>query len=426
MRLALNYQKVDPSRGGAETYVVDLCHRLVRAGHDVDLYAESWREGVLPSAVRCVAVPAPGGTRSARILAFARNSAQALDAGAHDCSVGFINTWHHDVIIPQGGVRAGSLEANSRRFSAGWRRALYVVGKQANPRSWTYRAIERRQYDPARGTRIVAVSRMVKEHLQRFHHVPPNRIHVVPNAIDTQRLMVGQPGAVRCAFRNKLGLPPEALVGLFVGHNYWLKGLKPLLHALAERRRSHPGGRPVKVVVCGGGSDGPFRRMAKRLGLEESVLFLGYYPEIRDCYRSCDFFVSPTYYDPCSLVVFEALACGLPVITTACNGASELMTDGVEGYVLTSPDAIHELSTAIDHLADDAARATMAVRAAELGREQSLDLHVARLVKVFESVAAAKSRRGPHLARAGKGWVARRFRGAPGQERVEPGRTGSP
>ena len=47
--------------------------------------------------------------------------------------------------------------------------------------------------------------------------------------------------------------------------------------------------------------------------------------------------MQPTYYDPCSLVVLEALACGLPVITTAQNGASELLTDGVDGYVLTAP-----------------------------------------------------------------------------------------
>ena len=63
MHLALNFQRVDPTRGGAETYVVDLCHRLVQAGHRVDLFAESWREGVLPREVRCVAVAALGRNR---------------------------------------------------------------------------------------------------------------------------------------------------------------------------------------------------------------------------------------------------------------------------------------------------------------------------------------------------------------------------
>jgi UDP-glucose:(heptosyl)LPS alpha-1,3-glucosyltransferase len=399
MRLALNYRQVDPSKGGAETYVADLCQRLVRAGHEVDLYAEAWRDGVLPAEVRCHAVAAPGKTRLARLLAFARRSEEALRQASYDCTVGFINTWYHDVIIPQGGVHRGSLEANARRFPAGWRRTLYKLGKQANPKYWAYRAIERRQYDPERPTRVIAVSLMVMEHLERFHNVPRNRIHVVPNAIDAERLRVAQPGAVRCGFRNAMGLDPDDVVGLFVGHNFWLKGLEPLLHALALRRRRDPAGRPVHLVVCGGGALGPFRRLTRRLGLEATVHLVGFHPDIRACYWSCDFFVSPTYYDPCSLVVFEALACGLPVITTACNGAGDVMTDGREGYVVTAPDALGELVAAIDHMTVDVDRARMSAHAAELGREQSMDRHVARLVKVFEEVAASRSRRGPHLGR---------------------------
>jgi UDP-glucose:(heptosyl)LPS alpha-1,3-glucosyltransferase len=132
--------------------------------------------------------------------------------------------------------------------------------------------------------------------------------------------------------------------------------------------------------------------MARRLGVEERVLFLGFYPDVRSCFHASDFFVSPTYYDPCSLVVFEALSCGLPVITTACNGAGELIEDGREGYVVTAPDAQEELIAAIDRMALDQARAEMSENARKLGREQSFDQHVSRLVKVFEEAAASKRR----------------------------------
>src|SRR5690348_9511529 len=101
MRLALNFPRIDPSRGGAETYLVDLCRSLLRAGHQVDLYAESCAEGCLPPEVRLVPVAATGRTRLQRIWDFARNSEAALRLADHDCSVGFINTWAHDVIIPQ-------------------------------------------------------------------------------------------------------------------------------------------------------------------------------------------------------------------------------------------------------------------------------------------------------------------------------------
>ncbi len=115
------------------------------------------------------------------------------------------------------------------------------------------------------------------------------------------------------------------------------------MEALGARQSRNRTARPIHLLVCGSGEPGPFRRLANRLGLKDTVHFLGFYPEVETCYWSSDFFVQPTYYDPCSLVVLEALACGLPVITTAQNGASELLTDGVDGYVLTAPDAQEEL-----------------------------------------------------------------------------------
>jgi UDP-glucose:(heptosyl)LPS alpha-1,3-glucosyltransferase len=394
MRLALNFPRIDPARGGAETYIVDLCRSLVRAGHHVDLFAESWKEGALPREVRCIAVPATGRTRPARIWSFARNSQAALAEDEYDCTIGFINTFAHDVIIPQGGVHAGSLQANSRRFRNPVLRRLYLLGKLLNPKHAVYKAIERRQYDPRRHTRVIAVSHMVRRHIQQYHHVPRTLISVVPNAVDPQRVKVSQPGAVRCALRNRLGLEPTDLAGLFVGHNFALKGLRPLLEALGTRNRR--GGRPVQLIVSGGGSVGTYRRLANSMGLGGAVHFLGFHSDIRECYAASDFFILPTYYDPCSLVVLEALACGLPVITTAQNGASELMTDGTHGYVLTSPDARGELIAALDHMSDDSRRRAMAAEAARLGAEQTFERHVAALIRVFEEVAASRQNHGSH------------------------------
>jgi UDP-glucose:(heptosyl)LPS alpha-1,3-glucosyltransferase len=395
MHLALNYQRVDPSRGGAETYVADLCRHLVLAGHRVDLYAESWANDCLLPQVNVVPVAADGRARLERIWSFARNSESAMQHGGHECSVGFINTWAHDVVIPQGGVQKGSLDANAERFSTGFQRGLYRLTKSANPKYWLYRAIENKQYDPVRSSRFVAVSEMVRQHLEQFHHVPRQQIHVVPNAIDLRRIDVSQPGAVRCGFRNRLGLEPTDLVGLFVGHNFALKGLRPLLMGLGARRRDRAA-RPVHLLVCGGGDSAPYLRLARSLGIGDSVHFLGFYPDVRECYWSSDFFVQPTYYDPCSLVVLEALACGLPVITTARNGAGELMASGREGYVLTSPDTEDELIAAIDAMTHDARRSAMSAAARRLGRQQTFDRHVAKLVNIFQIVARAKKAGAPH------------------------------
>ncbi len=120
------------------------------------------------------------------------------------------------------------------------------------------------------------------------------------------------------------------------------------------------------------------------------VHFLGFRPDIRPCFHASDFFASPTYYDPCSLVVFEALACGLPVITTACNGAGEAITQGEEGFVIPRPDALDHLADALDRLTDEPTRRRMSAQATRLGQEQSMDRHVARLIAVLEQVAEAR------------------------------------
>jgi UDP-glucose:(heptosyl)LPS alpha-1,3-glucosyltransferase len=231
---------------------------------------------------------------------------------------------------------------------------------------------------------------MVQRDLEEFHRVPRERIRVVPNAIDPRRLAVAQPGAVRCAFRNRLGLEPTDLVGLFVGHNFALKGLGPLLRGLGARWGTDRTCRPVHLLVCGGGDSSRYRRQAGRLGLQDVVHFLGYYPDVRDCYWSSDFFVQPTYYDPCSLVVLEALACGLPVITTVQNGAGELLSQSREGYVLSAPGAQAELIAALDHMAHDPTRLAMSDQARRLGRRWTFDAHVARLLEDLQEVATAK------------------------------------
>jgi UDP-glucose:(heptosyl)LPS alpha-1,3-glucosyltransferase len=395
MRLALNFYRVDPKNGGAETYVRDLCHRLVRAGHRVDLYANSWRDDALPPQVGRVRVEAPGLTAWQRIWHFAQNSESALREAEYDCTVGFIKTWYHDVIIPQGGVIGASLEYNSRRFPPGWQRTAYRWAKRANPKDWVYRSIERKQYRLAQPFRVVAVSHMVRQHLERYHGVPRSSIRVIPNAIDADRLAVPDPIAVGREFRREHRLADDDLVALFVGHNFWLKGLKPLLLALHDRQSRSASARPIHLLVCGGGRTAPFRRLIDRLRLTETVHLIGFAPDIRACYWASDFLVLPTYYDPCSLVVFEALACGLPVITTACNGASELITDGQEGFVVSSPIDHASLADRMELMANDTSRSEMSARAARLGRAQSFDNHIARLLALFEEVAATKATRGP-------------------------------
>jgi UDP-glucose:(heptosyl)LPS alpha-1,3-glucosyltransferase len=243
---------------------------------------------------------------------------------------------------------------------------------------------------------------MVRGHLARFHGYPLDRVRVVPNAIDASRLAVADPGAARARFRAAHGLSSDDVVALFVGHNAKLKGLPDLLRALRMRKDRDASSRPIKLVACGGFHVAPVERLARRLGVSADVRLVGFVPDVREAFHAADLFVLPTYYDPCSLVVFEALACGLPVITTAYNGAGELIEPGQSGLVVPAPDATGLLADALDRLSDPSARSRTRRAAAALGRSQTFDVHLGRLVRVFEEAAALgrgpTPPRRPHLA----------------------------
>ncbi len=400
MHLAINYRRVVPSLGGAETYVGDLCRGLVRLGHRVDLFAEEWDQAALPHGVVPVRVKTRGRTKRAQLVEFAQKSSEALSQSQFDCSVGFINTWDHDVLIPQGGIHPASLEHNAQRFPQGWRRDLYRFLKGRGRNRSFYLELERRQYDPEANRQIVAVSQFVRGHLESFYGVPRDRIEVIPNAIDTERLKVADPELTRERFRTEIGASDDEVLVLFVAHNYRLKGLDRLLDAFRLASERNWENQSLRLIVCGKGRPESHQRRARKLGIDRRVHFLGFRSDIRPCFWGSDLFAMPSYYDPCSLVVFEALACGLPVITTQCNGAGEVISQGLEGFVVPGPDDTRAIADALGVLVDGSVRRSMSAQAKILGHLQSFDRHLAQLIKVFEKVKARRTLQAQHESAA--------------------------
>jgi UDP-glucose:(heptosyl)LPS alpha-1,3-glucosyltransferase len=120
------------------------------------------------------------------------------------------------------------------------------------------------------------------------------------------------------------------------------------------------------------------------------VRFLGYCPDTRDCYFAADFLVHPTFYDPCSLVVLEALACGLPVVTSRFNGASELLSPPREGYVIDDPHDHGRLAWCLSQLLDPVRRAACAQAARQAAQGWTFEQHYQQLLQVFGEAAARK------------------------------------
>jgi UDP-glucose:(heptosyl)LPS alpha-1,3-glucosyltransferase len=382
--VGLCYERVLPARGGCEHYISDLARRLARDGHAVHLFASEWDAAALPASTVYHTIPAPTGPRFLRPWRFASACLTSLQRNPVDVSMGFDKTWGQDILYPQGGLHSASRAHNLLKHPPGLTRTAARLVRTLDFAGYSFARLERRQYLTDRPPVILAISEMVRRHFREYLGVPETNVRVLHAAIDPNRFAADDRPARRERERNAWSAAPDEAVGLFVGMNYRLKGLGPLLRALVHVPRS----QKVRIAVVGGSRFTRYESLARRLGVADRVRFLGFRADPRDAYFAADFLVHPTFYDPCSLVVLEALACGLPVITSEYNGARELFAEPAEGLVVRDPHDARALAEPITNMADPPTLAARKLAAGAAGRRWTFEDHYRRLVSVFEEVVA--------------------------------------
>jgi UDP-glucose:(heptosyl)LPS alpha-1,3-glucosyltransferase len=393
MNIAFCYESVLPSRGGCETYIASLARRLVADGHDVHLYARCWDASALPDGLHYHRVDAPGFPRFLRPWYFSVACRRKMRGADHEVSIGFDKIAGPDVLYPQGGVYAASVDYNLLKHRRPLIRRFLRSLKWLDPAHLSFLALEHEQYRPG-GALLVAISSMVRRHMEEWHGASPRHVRVLPVAPPPDRFDATDRPRRRHEARQRWGLSPEHVVALFAGMNYRLKGLEPLLHALALLDEPS-----LSLVVAGRSPSWSFRRLARRLGLADRVHFVGYCADMRDAYFAADLLVHPTFYDPCANVVLEALACGLPVITTRHNGASELLRPAgeegrcAEGLVLDDPHDHGKLAWAIGEMLDPARRLEHARAARQNAATWTFEHHYRGMLEILAEAAARRARR---------------------------------
>lgn len=187
----------------------------------------------------------------------------------------------------------------------------------------------------ARCRAVVCVSEALRQKTAALG-VPPERLHVVPNGVDTTRFQLQSRAACRAA----LGLPPDRPLLLFLGHLVPVKGPDVLLEAFAVLQQRGPGPRPLLAVVGEGEQAASLARRARELGLEADVRFVGVVPHERVplWLGVCELLCVPSRQEGCPNVVLEALACGRPVIGTRVGGLPELVRNDACGILVPSED----------------------------------------------------------------------------------------
>jgi UDP-glucose:(heptosyl)LPS alpha-1,3-glucosyltransferase len=209
--------------------------------------------------------------------------------------------------------------------------------------------LERKIYQHGNHKIIVANSRLCKGHVERHYKVPSHRVQVVYNGLDHGVFNPEGISHLRGAMQQQLGISPATPVILFISNNWKRKGLSTLMKAVAG---AGPRCSPFHIVIVGRGNRKPFERLANRLGFGDHVHFEAPSRHIEKYYALGDVLVLPTLYDPFANACLEAMGCGLPVITTAHNGASELIRDGHNGYVLKDSTDAEELARLLTQCTD--------------------------------------------------------------------------
>jgi UDP-glucose:(heptosyl)LPS alpha-1,3-glucosyltransferase len=384
LKIAFILDRFLPSRGG-ENYFSWLAEELASRGHEVHIFA-TIAEIIPGTEYQLHRIPVLKYPHSVRIFSFLRNSARVTQQYDFDIIHGVGRTLAMNIFNPHGGVEKAYL---NQEFSSITSRFYYLykfLRRYISPQHYVKVWVQRRQYVNHQVKKIIAISGMVKEDIIRYYGVPEEKITVVFNCVDLDRFHPKNRSIFRKVKRRDLGIDDSALLLFFAGNNYRLKGLEPLLHSLAYLRRWF-GNQPFHLLIVGRGRVGPYLRLARRLGVSDFTLFLGPVKEMEQYYAASDIYVHPTFYDSCSLTVLEALASGLPVITSRFNGAADVIVSNKGGKILENPADVECLAESIAFYFDEGRRNEARVVARQWMEKYSPTSNLEETLRVYHEVA---------------------------------------
>lgn len=395
MNIALIIERIEIWRGGAETSTMQFAEHLAADGCRVNILTTSYPPST-PS-LNIIPIHARGRFRAIRTRRFIEQATRHVRTIDYDIVHCITPCPAADVYQPRGGTVPEMLQRNLAFRSSPMRKRLKRIGQRINLKYRVISSLERQLLTRNPAPRVIAISRYVADQLKEHYGLNGEQVRLIFNGVDPDTSLPAERRTHRAQVRRQFELADHDLMILCVAHNFKLKGVGPLIHALARRvqRERQGGAAPGRAfaVIVGRDNPAPFARLARDLNIADRVLFTGPTPRVQTFFHAADLLVHATYYDPCSRVVLEALSAGLPVITTKFNGAGERIVDGREGYVIESPDDVAALADRIERLADPDHRAACARNAPKAVEGIAMRDHARRVRELYEEILRAGSPR---------------------------------
>ena len=339
LRIAFIRQRYNPY-GGAERFIERALGKLVRKGAEITLITRNW-DGAPPHDYRQIICDPHYsrhfGGRSARDRSFAASAQRAMREGNYDITQAHERIPGCMIFRAGDGVHAAWLDHRGRDQSP--------LARMATRISAFHRFILHQEAAMLAAPELRAVicnSDMVREEMRRYYAVPDEKLVVIENGVDLNHF---HPALARCTSQH---------------------------------------GRNSRLVIVGEDRHlKTYQRQAEKAGLSARVLFTGPRRDVHALYGMADAFVLPTRYDPMPNAALEALACGLPVLTSPTCGIASRIVEGENGFVVDALD-VDTLARRIDTLAapGKAERMRAAARASVI--DLDLDTLAGKLLSLYE------------------------------------------
>ena len=344
------------SSGGAEAYLKRLAAGVVEKGHQVRLYAskewppEEWNFG---SINRLAAGSA---------TAFADEMEKLALRSECDVLMSLERIWRCDIYRAGDGVHRAWLERRSQ-IAGPWQNLTQILNRKHSATL----ALEKALFAEGGAGRVIVNSRMVRDEIVRLYGFPNEKIDLVYNGVPLEALRRG--GESRARTRETLGLENDDVAVLFAGSGWERKGLHFAIEAIEKS------GKEIRLLVAGRGDKRKFK--------SARVQFLDVVQDMPALYGAADIFLLPTVYDPFSNACLEALAAGLPVVTTRANGFSEIIETGVHGTVVNDPRDTDAISEALLLWTDSARREEARLGIRELADRFDISANVSETLAIL-------------------------------------------
>jgi UDP-glucose:(heptosyl)LPS alpha-1,3-glucosyltransferase len=326
MKIAVIRKNFDPY-GGAERYLSRLIGQLVREGHEIHIFARRWETGLGENGkVIFHRVPTINAVSFLEVLSFALYASSMVRKEKFDVIHSFDRTLYQDVYRAGDGCHREWLI--QRKKIEPWIKSL---SHSLNPMHRSMLSLEKRLFRSPHLKHIIAISQRGKEEIIRHYQVPASKIRVVYCGIDPTQFNPEKSLKYRQKIRQEFALGERDRVLLFVGSGFERKGLKFIIASLPHLEKN------VKLLVVGKDRPAHYHDMARKLGVLDRVFFVGPRQDVENFYGAGDLFILPSVYEPFSNACMEALACGLPLITTRITGASELVREEKNGLIIEDP-----------------------------------------------------------------------------------------